>query len=153
MSKSTRLGGRRSPIRYGNSVNSSSSGSYGNNMNPFGAAMADSIFDVYSYDCEEAYDSSDYDDAVGVLEDYDMFDGETHSFHFRHQGELEIETNEEREARLKRAIERFERGYKKMAVYALRWHYLMEDLEDDEELMRQFKSIQVIRKLKGSTGV
>ena len=50
-------------------------------------------------------------------------------------------------------IKKFERAYRKMAFQALKWHYLMEDIEDNAQLKKMFNDIQLMRKLGGSPTV
>lgn len=123
-------------------------------IHPFGPGMAEDVFGVYDdryadEDCIEA----DYDYAVEEIDEEDLFDGVLQSYHFRYQGSFDLETNEEKETRLKNAIRRFETAYRKMAVYALKWHYLEEELEADPQLKKMFGDIQMMRKLKGSDRV
>lgn len=121
----------------------------------FGPGMAEDIFGWNSFDeCDEVCDSYEaYDEVEDDAILTDMYDGVLQSFHFRHQTSLDLETNEQREARLNTAIERFDNAYKRMCLYALKWHYLQEDLEADPQLKKQFQDIQLMRKLKGSDGV
>ena len=133
-------------------ASASSSSSYNSkSQDPFGPGMAESIFNLYDLDFDECVeDIHDGYYPQGELDPEDLYNGETQSFHFRYQETLDLETNEEREARLKNAIRRFEQAYRVMSVYALKWHYLQEDLEDHEDLKKMFRDIQMLRKLKGS---
>lgn len=122
-----------------------------NPQNPFGPGMAESIFNLHDFDLDDCVEvGDDYFYAQGELDPEDLFDGETQSFHFRYQEELDLETNEEREQRLKNSIRRFEQAYRVMSMYALKWHYLEEDLEEHDDLKKMFRDIQMLRKLKGS---
>lgn len=120
--------------------------------NPFGPDMADSVFGVYYYGesesvcSEEAYPQAELDDA-------DLFDGELHSYHFQWQGELEIESQEELEARLRHRIKKFEHAHNAMCHHALKWHYLMEDVENNPQIKKMFQDMQLMRKLSGTQHV
>lgn len=130
-----------------------SSSSYNSKpQNPFGPGMAESIFNLYDhdFDLDECVAEGDGFYPQGELDPEDLYDGVTQSFHFRYQDELDLETNEEREARLKNSIRRFEQAYRVMSMYALKWHYLEEDLEEHDDLKKMFRDIQMLRKLKGS---
>jgi len=122
------------------------------NRGPFGPGVAQDIFECYDSDdyAEECCDADDgryYHD----LDPADLFDGEElQSYHFQYQPGLDLETTRELEARLRNAIRKFESSWNKMSIYALKWHYLMEELEEDSQLKKQFLDIQLMRKLKGS---
>jgi len=122
---------------------------------PFGPGVAQDIFDCRVYDdCETAYDDG-HEVYHENLHPTDLFDPEEglQSYHFQYQPHLELETPRELESRLRDSIRKFERSWDKMAIYALKWHYLMEELEEDSQLKKQFMDIQLMRKLKGSDRV
>ena len=149
----------RNPKRLNRSYSlggsASSASSYNSRpIHPFGPGMAEDVFGAYDdryadEDCVEI----EYDYAVEDIDEEDLFDGVLQSYHFRYQGSFDLETNEEKETRLRNAIRRFEIAYRKMAVYALKWHYLEEELEADPQLKKMFGDIQMMRKLKGSDRV
>lgn len=148
---------------YANSVSkraypvSASSGSsyHSRPTDPFGPGMAEDVFSAHDY--------GDYDDMDECVEDYrpsieeldpeNLFNGEYQSFHFRQQEELDLETNEQREVRLKNSIRKFETAYRRMALYALKWHYLQEEVEENVQIKKMFKDMQMFRKLNGSDRV
>lgn len=107
---------------------------------PFGPAMAQQIF---------GYHESDWDPRIDQLRIQRAEEEESE----QKQLELPLMSTAELEDELMETIGRFERGYRKMIVCALKWHHLMEDLESNPQLMRQFNDIQLIRKLSGSEGV
>jgi len=132
------------------------SSGYSSAPSPFGPGMAEDIFGVSRYDSygyDEAECIEEYYPTMADLDPEDLFNGELQSFHFRYQGTFDLETNDEREQRLLNSMKRFERAYRVMAVAALKWHYLLEDVEEDEELKKMFHNIQMLRKLKGSDTV
>lgn len=124
--------------------------SYGNskmnNSHPFGTQLADDLFDVHYYeeDClEDAPDVYDYDSKnIPVKEEYE---GE--------QFVLELETLNDIERRYRYEISRMRRGYNKMAHHALKWHYLMCDIEDNPQIKKMFEDMQLMRRLSGSENV
>jgi tRNA-dihydrouridine synthase len=106
--------------------------------------MACDIFGVYDYDdaeevCEASSDHYEQED-LPMEEVW-------------YQAELPLENVREMEERHLREIKKFERAYRKMCHNALKWHYLMEDLKDNEQLKKMFNDIQLMRKLGGSEGV
>lgn len=107
---------------------------------PFGAAMAQEIF---------GYHENDWDPKLDQIRIQRAEEEENEE----KQLELPLMSTAELEDELMEMIGRFERGYRKMILFALKWHHLMEDLESNPQLMRQFNDIQLIRKLSGSEGV
>lgn len=115
---------------------------------PFGPAMAAEIFsfDEYDYDYDEPKESyGQYENETESVEDL--------TYQYWYQTDLPLENVRELEDRFRRELRKFERAYRKMIVHALKWHYLMEDLEDNPQLDKMFKDIQLMRKLGGSEGV
>jgi len=115
-------------------------------FNPFGPQMACEIFNVDFYD----------DDAESISEDWERNHSEEmipSSTEYWYQLDLPLENVREIEERHRQEIKRFSRAYKQMCVHALKWHYLMEDLEDNVQLKKLFNDIQLMRKLGGSEGV
>jgi hypothetical protein len=124
-------------ISHGNWNSSSSSSSLP--RDPFGPAMAQQIFDFNKYE-EDIPECSD-DEHSGYVD--------STGDHW-YQTELPLENVREMEQRFQREIQKFECAYRKMIHHALKWHYLMEDLEDNAQLKKQFQDIQLMRKLGGS---
>lgn len=151
----------RYPKSIGKSVSvgyapaTSSRHSNSRNIDPFGPGMAEDLFGIYDYD--EFDDVCEVDDgfynAMEELDPENLYDGVTQSFHFRFQADLDLETNEEREANLRSSIRRFEAAYRRMSLYALKWHYLLEEVEENEQYKKMFKDMQMMRKLGGSNRV
>lgn len=151
----------RKTKRYPGSMNASyspatSKSSYSSGYeDPFGPGMAESVFGGHDYgddDClEEAV--GDYYRTIEDLDPENLFNGELQSFHFRYQEDLDLETNEERERNLRNSIRRFERAYRTMSLYALKWHYLLEEVEENPQVAKMFKDMQMMRKLGGSDRV
>lgn len=112
-------------------------------LHPFGPQMACEIFGVFdSYDYEEtAYENP------GEHSPFEAYEEDWY------QTELPLENVRELEERFRREIKKMERAYRKMALHALKWHYLMEDLEDNSQLRKMFNDIQLMRKLGGSENV
>jgi hypothetical protein len=104
--------------------------------------MAHHIFDVSDWGDAEDYASDSYVniEAVDCGEIW-------------YQPELPLENVRDLEEKHRQAIKKFDRAYRKMMVYALQWHYLMEECEENAQLAKQFKDIQLIRKLNGSDRV
>lgn len=115
-------------------------------MHPFGPQMACEVFGVY-YD-----DYEDYDSPVSAEEGY-VIPTDLEGDEYWYQAELPLETLREMEQRHLRQIKRFEQAYRKMCHHAMKWHYLMEDLEDNSQLNKMFNDIQLMRKLGGSEAV
>jgi hypothetical protein len=109
----------------------------------FGPMMAQDIFNVNDYDDEDMVEEA--------VEDYIPESFESDELWL--QGSLDLENVTQLEDRLRRSITHFERGYRKMMVSALKWHYLMEECDEDEQINKMFKDVQMIRKLRGSDKV
>lgn len=112
---------------------------------PFGPMMADEIFETHNY-TEEA--ESCGNDGPWSL-NKELPDDEEHWF----QTELPLENVRDMERRLQNEIDKFRRCHRKMYIYALQWHYLMEECEDSEQIEKMFNDMQMIRKLTGSDKV
>lgn len=109
-----------------------------------GSRLAQEFFNVYDYgdDCiSENADESGYDAHEGK---------EPVETYWWPQLGLALETEEELRNRLRNDINRFERAYSVMALYAVRWKQLMEDVEDNPQVEKMFKDMQLMRKLSGS---
>jgi hypothetical protein len=119
----------------------STSSSYKKDRHPFGAAMAEDLFDLYSY--EETVAECEGD------EEYDLVMDDSEGEHW-YQTELPLENLRELEERMRQQIHKFDRAYKKMMVYALKWYYLEQDAESNPQVEKLFKDLQMTRKLTGS---
>jgi hypothetical protein len=147
---------RLNRIRKASVSAASSSGPWHANYHPFGPDMAESIFDARYYDLDGECVSDEIEDSYypsSKLDDADLFDGELQSYHFRYQGDLELETSEEVEAQLRHRLKKLNRAYNVMCHHALKWHYLMEDVEGNEQIKKMFKDMQLFRKMSGSDNV
>lgn len=123
--------------------------------NPFGPGMAENVFGGHDYG-DDDFAGECVDEYRATIEDLDpenLFNGELQSFHFHYQEDLDLETNEERERNLRNSIRRFERAYRTMSLYALKWHYLLEEVEENPQVAKMFKDMQMVRKLGGSDRV
>lgn len=112
---------------------------------PYGPAMVCEIFNTDYYDgnsvtslneLESAIDEGDVDEVVEPS-----------------QLDLPLENLDELERKLRNTLRKFEDGYEKMAMYALQWHYLMEDCEEHPQLEKMFKDLQMMRRMTGSDAV
>jgi hypothetical protein len=113
------------------------------NSNPFGAMLADEIFQNWDYaQSEEQCGDSEYSDAKVLPEE-----------EYWYQLDLPLENVRELEQRFRQEISKFQRAYRKMSVYALQWHHLMEEIEDSAQVEKMFKDLQMVRKLTGSDAV
>jgi len=104
-------------------------------------SLTEDIFSVDTYDDGDA--KADDDEDFEASENYLTKDYEPY------QLSLELETTDELRKRLHQTIRRYEIGYEKMCAYAIRWHYLMEDVENIEQIHDQFNNLQMVRKLMG----
>lgn len=104
-----------------------------------GAALTEEIFGLYDYDdmTEELYETA-YDAGEDALTTDEPS-----------QLELPLECKEELEYELRRLISRYRRSLERMGDYALRWHYLMEDVENSGQVEKMFNDLQFVRKLAG----
>ena len=102
-----------------------------------GPALAGEIFRTHWG--EECVDVED-----GYYDDKDAFE-EGHLF----QESLPLESPIETQERLGRKIEEYNNGYRSMCLAATRWHQLMEDVYEDEQVRKMFLDMQMIRKLSG----
>lgn len=108
---------------------------------PTGPSLADNLYRIGWDDSEDCVVIEDVSDGEYLNEkDSDSYMGS--------QGSLELETPLELQERLQRSIRHYGRGYAKMCIAAMRWHQLMEDVIDDEEIEKLFKEMQMIRKLR-----
>jgi hypothetical protein len=109
-------------------------------VEPFGPQVANDIFENWGEDCEPAQ-LSDYGDSYDTPETVEEY---------WYQQELPLESLRELEERHRNEINKFQRTYKKMMVYALQWHYLIEECEENPQLDKMFRDLQLVRKLSGS---
>lgn len=110
-------------------------------IDPFGPQMAQEIFEYWGDDEAEHCDST----ASDMCSKYEESD-----YEYWYQLDLPLESLRELEDRQRYEIKKFQRTYKKMMVYALQWHYLIEECEDNAQVEKMFKDLQMIRKLTGS---
>jgi hypothetical protein len=122
---------------------------------PFGPEMAAHIFDAYDYgDDDCAVEASDYyGEREEKLDPEDLFNGELHSYHFRYQEELDIETPQELAENLRHIKRKFRVAHQRMAHHALKWFYLSQDIENNPQIKKMFDDLQLMRKLSGSQNV
>lgn len=68
---------------------------------------------------------------------------------YNYQYSLNLERIEDREEQLLRLIDKYERTFERLSMYALRWHYLMDDVENNTSISEMFESLQLLRRLSG----
>lgn len=98
-----------------------------------GVAMTDEIFSQFDFYDPEMYETVSSNEPM-ISEPYQL--------------SLELESKEEIEQKLRHQIKKYEYGYEKMSIYALRWYQLIEDISSDEELEQLFNDLQMLRKLR-----
>lgn len=69
--------------------------------------------------------------------------------HNEYQLELPLQNQDELELDLRDTIERYNLALEKMGDFALKWHWLMEDVKTIPQVEQAFKNMQVFRKLAG----
>lgn len=69
--------------------------------------------------------------------------------HNEYQLELPLQNRDEIELDLKDTIQRYNLALEKMGDFALKWHWLMEDVRNIPQVEQAFKNMQVFRKLAG----
>lgn len=109
---------------------------------PRGAALAEEIFQAHWYGEDATCVDAEEDSGVSK----NCSDEE---YHWMYQPSLELETTLEIQERLQDQIRKFEYAYDKMCLAATRWHQLMEDVYEDEQVRKMFLDMQMIRKLSG----
>lgn len=114
---------------------------HNNKYRPRGAALAAEIFQTTWY--------GETDEAMEEYDENDKAQGAEEGYEWAYQPSLELETPIELQERLQESIRKFEYAHDKMAIAALRWHQLMEDVHDDEQVRKMFLDMQMIRKLSG----
>lgn len=112
---------------------------------PFGPMMAGEIFDLYDEDYEDPLIEESDDQLAKYTELFDEGNAYQESF--------ELENIRDLEDRLRQQIRKFEIGYGKMMGNALKWHYLMEECEENHQVRKMFMDVQMMRKLNGSDTV
>jgi hypothetical protein len=118
------------------------SGMWNTKFRPTGPALAEQTYDINDWEDELCSDSSDYDDDVNVqAEDY-LYD--------QYQYTLDLESPLELQQRMQQQIRKYERAYERMCMDALRWHQLMDDVENNPQIEKAFAQMQLLRKLSGS---
>lgn len=110
-------------------------------VDPFGPQMANEIFEDWGDEAAEPCESGYSDQLVAY---------EENQHEYWYQPDLPLENVRELEDRYRAEIYKFKRTYKKMMVYALQWHYLLDECEDNAQLEKMFKDLQMMRKLTGS---
>lgn len=137
------------PYRVAPRLIASNSGSGYSSSNsfrgPFGPGMAEDIFKI-NY-CDEAetapYPYDEYENHSKSLPDEEYW----------YQTELPLKNVSELETELRNEIRKWERAYNKVMIYALKWHYLLEEVEENPQVKKMFQDLQMIRKLGGSDRV
>ena len=110
----------------------------------FGPQMAQEIFEYWGEPCETEQACDDYP-AYNL-----SYEPETE---YWYQLDLPLENVRDLEERFRSEIVKFQRSYKKMMIYALQWHYLLDECEDNAQVEKMFNDLQMIRKLTGSDKV
>lgn len=106
-----------------------------------GASLAANVFGVYGGDeCMSIDDCSEYESSFNS--DDLVPDGE-------YQLEFDLFNQEEIEDDLRATIRRYEEALEKMGTFALKWHWLQEDIEKYGQIEKMFKDMQVCRRLCG----
>lgn len=124
---------------------------HSNSFRPVGPALADDIFGVWNDEVACESDPSLEDDSYSKWQVTEKT-GTTGDPFFDEcwQPSLALETPEELRMQLQSNIRKYERGYYKMAMAALRWHQLMEDVKSNSGIAKSFSDLQMLRKLSGS---
>jgi hypothetical protein len=104
-----------------------------------GPELADHIFGVSDYYGDE--DDGPCEKSFGNYEDH------LTEYNLNDQFSLQLENPNELLGMYKNKIRKYDRAYAKMAEYALQWHNLLEDIEENEHLEKMFKDLQIMRKL------
>ena len=107
-----------------------------------GPELADHIFNVYE---DDLYPSEKCEDDDGYILEHLTEDTEESGFQF----ELRLENPNELLENYRARIRKYDRAYAKMSDYALQWYNLMEDVNNNDQLEKMFKDLQMIRKLYG----
>lgn len=68
-----------------------------------------------------------------------------------YQLSLDLVSKDDLILQLENQIAKFRRSQEIMAMYALRWHTLMEDVESNKSIAELFDSIQLLRKMSGGS--
>ena len=97
---------------------------------------------------QQEFGVSDCDVSVNLPSDY--CDEDTYAWKTSPcQLNLELETVEQLAERYRQSINSFERSHTVMCAMALKWHALMQDVENDDNVADLFDNLQIIRKLIG----
>ena len=104
-----------------------------------GPELAEHIFEVNDLEqCDEDYNKSeDYSDHLTDYSDNDL----------GYQFELKLENPNDLIKQYREKIQKYERSYAKMADYALQWYKLVEDVNNNSQIEKMFKDLQMVRKL------
>jgi len=95
-----------------------------------------------------------FDDNLPVVDGssfYEMSSNPNLTHDTETQLELPLEDSETLQRHYRYMIGRYERAYEHMAMLALKWHYLEQDVEDNGTIKKMFNDMQVMRKLSGCT--
>lgn len=65
------------------------------------------------------------------------------------QYSLDLSTIADKELELDRMKEKYEHAWETVGMYALRWHSLMEEVDNNPNIKAIFDDLQVIRKMSG----
>lgn len=90
--------------------------------------------------------------SYGICDDNDVCDAFIQSdIHVpdNFQYSLDLSTIADKELELDRMKEKYERAWKTVGMYALRWHSLMEEVDNNPNIKAIFDDLQVIRKMSG----
>lgn len=131
-----------SPRLIGSVSNSKRQSIKGYNRGPFGPGMAEDIFGVY--DEAEAYPYETHDEYEEIP---------TSGEEYWYQTSLPLKSVAELEEELRNEIRKWDRAYHRVMIYALKWFYLMEEVEENPQIKKMFQDMQMVRKLGGSDRV
>jgi hypothetical protein len=128
--------------RHYGSIASVGYNSSNNNFNPFGPLMAEDTFRGNGYlGCDDEVVESEYDDVYAIVDEEP------------YQLELPLTPVAELEEQLRQKISHLDRHYRAIAKAAMQWHYLQDEIEENENLAKQWRDLQMTRKLSGSDKV
>lgn len=102
---------------------------------------------IFGVDLDSSYCREDGEEICEAKDDFYYKSPEELEEGFQYS--LPLESVDEVEAKLVRAIKKYREATAKMAGMALLWHDLMEDLEDNPHLQEAFDRFHMLRKLSG----
>jgi hypothetical protein len=127
--------------RYNNTLQKVSTPIYKKQKKLSGPELAEHIFNVYGPEpCGSTDDSYEKDIDFNELLKEDEYGT---------QLELKLENPNELLPKYRESIIKYERAYVKLADYALQWYNLMEDINNNDQIEKMFKDLQMMRKLYG----